>query len=64
MIGEENLPGDADGDGILTEADVNALVRYLSGYTDENMRPDLFDINCDGKVNTRDLGMLQVQLNA
>ena len=55
VIGKENLAGDANGDGVLTEADVDALVRYLSGYNDENTRADLFDINCDGKVNTRDV---------
>lgn len=55
VIGEENLIGDCNGDGIISDADVEVLVRYLSGYNDDNTRPDLFDITCDGKVNTRDV---------
>ncbi len=54
-IGYCGIAGDVDASGVIDEADLNLLLRYLSGYRGEGLSPDLFDINEDGKVNNRDL---------
>ncbi len=48
------VAGDCNGDGVLTEADFDTLIRYLCGHDDKLARPDLLDYNRDGTINNRD----------
>ena len=60
VLGSEPcLMGDADGDGVLTRADIAALERVL--LTDNGRftgRPEHLDMDIDGAVTSRDLLML------
>lgn len=53
--------GDANGDGLLSNVDITAFVRVLSGY-DIEYRAELCDTNGDGKVNNRDAIVLVQKL--
>ena len=64
IIEQEGTVGDANGDGKINEADVTALLEYISGYRKAGMRYDLFDINGDGKINNRDLIALRQMIAA
>ena len=55
------LPGDADGDGRVTNRDLGRLQQYLNGW--EVTVTAEADMNADGKINNKDLGLLQRALN-
>jgi fluoride ion exporter CrcB/FEX len=48
-----NLAGDIDEDGTVTNADVSLAVRYLSGFSVKGAKFSC-DVNGDGKINNRD----------
>ena len=48
---ENDLPGDANGDGIVNLHDVYNIMRYLVGYKIISFRTKSADLNKDGKVN-------------
>ena len=50
----EPILGDADGDGVLTNADILLSVRYLCGW-DVEADSALLDMDGNGKVNNRDI---------
>ena len=49
----KGVAGDADGNGVVNEQDLEALVRYLSGYDDSLVLENL-DADGNGRINTRD----------
>lgn len=54
------ITDDIDGDGALTNADIALAIRYYMGWDiSENLGAEFdrytYDLNCDGKVNNRDL---------
>jgi len=53
--------GDANGDGLLSNADITTFVRVLCGYGIE-YRAELCDTNGDGKINNRDAIVLVQKL--
>ena len=55
------VPGDADGDGRLSNRDLGLLQQWLNGW--EVTLADEADINGDGALNNKDLGLLQRALN-
>ncbi len=55
VIADSNIKGDSNADGVLDQGDIDTLVRYISGYTDQGVREDLLDYNGDGKINNRDI---------
>ena len=57
-------PNYTTGDGKITQEDLDALMKYLSGEIKfSNEQKKAADINGDGKVNSKDLTALQKQLN-
>ena len=54
--------GDADGDGEVTEEDVEAIRNHILGDTPEGFDLETADINGDGKVNIEDVTLLIEQL--
>ena len=46
---------DCDRDGVITNADITALVRVLSGWDAESFVFRAADVNFDGKLNNRDV---------
>ncbi len=51
-VASENVLGDADGDGVITNSDITLYVRFLSGWETEGV---ISDMNEDGKINNRDV---------
>ena len=49
------LPMDVNGDGEVSNADITALIRYLSGWEDAGFVLAAADINSDGKIGNRDV---------
>ena len=47
-------PGDINGDCVLNAKDVVALLRLLTGWTDDGVLAEAADFNGDGRVNARD----------
>jgi len=47
--------GDANGDGDVTEVDVNAIVKYIMGQTPAGFDKDAADVNGDKKINAADI---------
>lgn len=52
------VKGDVNGDGKINAQDVIALMRYLVGWTDVTIDPELADYNSDGKLNNRDVYLM------
>ena len=48
-------PGDVSGDGVINAKDVIAVLRLLTGWTDDGVLPAAADFNGDGRVNARDV---------
>ncbi len=56
---DESMPGDLDGDGELTSADVVLLARYLAGAeTLTEAQLTAADLNADGVITSADLVLL------
>ena len=55
------IPGDANGDGMVTAADVGTLRAYLSGHPAEIIR-EAADVNGDGQITAADLGLIRAYL--
>lgn len=53
----EGVPGDVDGDRSVTNKDVVALFRYVSG-ADEKVDEIACDCNGDGEINNKDVALL------
>ncbi|MBQ7714997.1 MAG: DUF4091 domain-containing protein [Clostridia bacterium] len=55
------IPGDLDGDGIITSRDLRLLKLYLAGYTyfDSIVFPQNADLNEDGDVTAQDYAVLK-----
>jgi len=51
------IPGDLDGDGVLSNIDVMMLMTYLAGG-DVTIDPSLADMNGDGQVNNIDIMLM------
>lgn len=56
-----HIPGDINGDGRLTNADLTRMMKYLAG-DDVEVNQSSLDVNGDGKVNNRDLTLLMKRL--
>ena len=52
----EMIPGDVDGDGIVTAADVTMLYNFLLG--DNNEAPGSYDVDGDGVVTAADITVI------
>ena len=52
------LIGDADGDGKLTNADADAIAKYIMGQTPTGFKKKMADVNEDGYVNVADIVLL------
>ena len=46
---------DANGDGVLTEADVKAIADHIMGQTPEGFNLKNADVNGDGFINAADI---------
>lgn len=55
VISDEHLPGDVNGDGEVTVADMNVLVE---GILNEGSRNESMDVNGDGEVSVADINVL------
>ena len=56
---DTGVEGDINGDGILTNADITLMIRYLCGWDMTETLGDgfdalVFDVTYDGKINNRD----------
>jgi hypothetical protein len=51
----ERLMGDANGDGDLTEADVNAITNHIMGQTPNGFDEKAANVNGDNEVNAADI---------
>ena len=58
----ENALGDANGDGIISVADVTAIQRFISEISVENFNEALADVNNDGKITIDDATLIQQYL--
>lgn len=50
--------GDANGDGDITEADVNTIAKYIMGQTPTGFDKEAADVNGDKKINAADIVVL------
>ena len=56
LVDVELINGDADADGVLTNADISLIVRCLSGYdTEDGFDEKKIDVYTDGKLTNRDV---------
>lgn len=51
--------GDVNGDDSANAKDLIKMKKYITGSTDGIIRTDCFDLNRDGKVTVKDLGILK-----
>jgi hypothetical protein len=51
-------PGDADGNGVVNAADIDAVVRYIMDGDDEGFNFDNANLSGDDKVDAADLVLL------
>lgn len=58
-VSDRNIPGDVDGDGIVTGKDVSLVARHQHETVTEENR--IYDVNQDGKIDSADV-RLTVQL--
>ena len=56
------MPGDMDGDGVLSLADVVALRRYLAGGYDIDLATEAADLNGDGAADMLDVDILRKKI--
>ena len=54
-----HMPGDADGDGILSLQDTTNMMRYLAGGWGVHIDMRNGDVNGDGLVNLRDVVLIR-----
>ena len=52
------LMGDVDGDGELTNADTDAIAKFIMGQTTTGFNKKMADVNEDGYVNVADIVLL------
>lgn len=57
LVSPEHLPGDVNGDGVVTNRDASAILRILAGY-DADVVKNALDVNGDGKVSNRDASII------
>ena len=57
-MGSSVIPGDADGNGALEAADIDAVVEYIMDGDDEGFNFDNANLNGDDKVDVADLVLL------
>jgi len=55
------IPGDVNGDGVVTAADVGLLRAYLAGFPVEIIRAAA-DVNGDGEITMADVGLIRAYL--
>ncbi|MDO5447854.1 MAG: choice-of-anchor J domain-containing protein, partial [Prevotellaceae bacterium] len=58
VIGEAaqyGLPGDADGDGVVTVSDITAIAAYILGNTPANFNAANADVDGDGQITVSDI---------
>lgn len=48
-------PGDVDGDGEVSIADITAIIDYIMGQTNNTFYEESADVNCNGTVNIADV---------
>lgn len=61
---EEGIPGDIDGDGILSEDDMQTIMKYIQGFPLDDFDESAADVNNDHVVNILDVVMIIEQLKA
>ena len=61
---EEGIPGDMDGDGILSEDDMQTIMKYIQGFPLDDFDESAADVNNDHVVNILDVVMIIEQLKA
>lgn len=54
---EESMPGDANGDGMVDFSDIDAVLRYVSGWN-SNIDTEAADVNDSGDVTVADVLLL------
>ena len=54
VIVYDYIPGDINGDGVVTNKDGTAMLRYLAGWDLENIVEDALDTDGDGTVTNKD----------
>ncbi len=57
---DNNIDGDFDGDGAITNSDITLIIRYLSGWEVDGA---VADITNDGKINNRDAIALIIKVS-
>ncbi len=62
--GGDILLGDADGNGVVDNADAVAILRHLVGSTPTNFNPQNADVNADGTIDNADaVAILRIIVN-
>ena len=56
----QSLPGDVDGDGVISIADATVLQKYLANIVNfDDKQLAVADTNCDGSVSIADATQIQ-----
>ena len=59
----EILKGDANGDGVVNDADVKDVSSHIMGMTPKGFNKDAADVNNDNKVNAADIVLINKIIN-
>ena len=57
------VKGDANGDGVVTSADVKEILNYVVGLIESVANPEAADVNNDSKVSSSDAYIIQKYIN-
>lgn len=57
------IKGDANGDGVVTSADVKEILNYVVGLIESVANPEAADVNNDSKVSSSDAYIIQKYIN-
>ena len=58
----DDIPGDANNDGVVNNKDLVLLIRYINGW-DVMIHVEAMDVTGDGKLTVADVALLQQYLN-
>ena len=57
------LKGDANGDGVVNDADMKDVTNYIMGKTPKGFNKDAADVNNDNRVNAADIVLINTIIN-
>ena len=57
------MKGDANGDGVVNDADVKDVASFIMGKTPKGFNKDAADVNNDNKVNVADIVLINKIIN-